>query len=253
MTITFRSNVSDSDISDDEEPDFTRGKALPPIRQANTSDSEGYPTDRGGRGEGMGRMVETPSMSGSEDYRDMQMRRPGMMDTPSSATSSSMSPSKMGLLQQRGIGESSESEESDEDNTSSVAQPTQPQARTIQSPTSSTSKEGSEANDQIGELPSMFQRDRREYSGARSRSPAEKVTPTSSSRTPDQSAPIPESVTPEAAEPTSPIESREADQGPPESVEQVILENCKLNFICKGSFFEIFEVMIHYFEIFMWV
>ncbi|XP_048763118.1 uncharacterized protein LOC125671422 isoform X3 [Ostrea edulis] len=157
LTLTFR---SDSDVSDDEDR-FPRQKSLPPIRQIqDDSDDE----DRGrGMGGGRGHMMDTPSMSGSEDFHDMQMKRPGMMDTPSSEASSSISPVKMGMMQHRGP---QYSDDSDDEDSSPQASPIPKHVtETVEeNREASQSEGGSEAEDHIGELPTMFNRDKREIS-----------------------------------------------------------------------------------------
>nr|XP_022312615.1 uncharacterized protein LOC111117711 isoform X4 [Crassostrea virginica] len=166
LTLTFRSDVSD--VSDDDDQ-YPRQKSLPPIRQGRDVDSDDDDDrgrgmgGRGGMGGGRGRMMDTPSMSGSEDFTDMQMRRPGMMETPSSDSSSSISPGKMGMMQHRGP---QYSDDSDDEASSPGASPipkTEPV--TVQEKRESSQSEGgSEAEDHIAELPTMFSRDKREIS-----------------------------------------------------------------------------------------
>lgn len=93
------------------------------------------------------------SLSGSEDYHDMQRHRGGMMDTPSSAGSPYYP------QQQRGLADS----ESDSENMS----PTHviPKQQVV------TSDEGSEADDQVTELPTMFQKDKTQYSNVSTSTP----------------------------------------------------------------------------------
>ncbi|XP_052684890.1 uncharacterized protein LOC128164871 isoform X3 [Crassostrea angulata] len=158
LTLTFRSDVTD--VSDDDDQ-FTRQKSLPPIRQTHDDSDD---DDRGrGMGGGRGGMMATPSMSGSEDFRDMQMKRPGMMDTPSSDASSSISPVKMGMMQHHGP---QYSDDSDDEGSSPGASPIPKaiEAKEEEKRESSQSEGGSEAEDHIGELPTMFNQSKREIS-----------------------------------------------------------------------------------------
>jgi hypothetical protein len=108
-------------------------------------------------------MMDTPSMSGSEDFHDMQMKRPGMMDTPSSEASSSIPPVKMGMLQHRGPQYSDDSD--DEDSSAQPSPIPKPLSVTAdENREASQSEGGSEAEDHIAELPTMFSRDKREIS-----------------------------------------------------------------------------------------
>lgn len=107
--------------------------------------------------------MDTPSMSGSEDFRAMQMKRPGMMDTPSSDASSSISPVKMGMMQHHGP---QYSDDSDDEGSSPGASPILKavEAKEEEKRESSQSEGGSEAEDHIGELPTMFNQSKREIS-----------------------------------------------------------------------------------------
>ncbi|KAJ8319004.1 hypothetical protein KUTeg_004095 [Tegillarca granosa] len=127
-TITFRSTITDDDMSDDD----TRHR-LPLHRARPGSDAL--------------------SLSGSEDYRDMQQHRRGMMDTPSSAGSPYYP------QQQRELADS----ESESENMS----PT----HVVQKQQIATSDEGSEADDQVTELPTMFQKDKTQFSNISTSTP----------------------------------------------------------------------------------
>ncbi|XP_061175162.1 uncharacterized protein LOC133184218 isoform X2 [Saccostrea echinata] len=157
LTLTFR---SDSDVSDEEDR-FPRQKSLPPIRQTQDVDSDEEDNRGRGMAGGRGRMVETPSISGSEDFQDMQMRRPGMMYTPSSEASSSISPIKMGMMQHHGP---RYSDDSDDEDSSPQPSPIPKKGPVAVEEKRESSEGGSEAEDHIGELPTMFSRDKREIS-----------------------------------------------------------------------------------------
>ncbi|XP_033750717.1 uncharacterized protein LOC117334950 isoform X2 [Pecten maximus] len=134
---TFRSGMSDNDDMSDGDDVYMGRRMLPPI-QSRLPDSED---------ESRGHGYNSPSISGSEDYRKMQRQPPGLMDTPSSASSMTQN---RALYQQRGLGAETEEE------TESEA-PAPDQGMTSQS------EGGSEANDQLSELPTMFQKDKPEF------------------------------------------------------------------------------------------
>ncbi|XP_060063442.1 nestin-like [Ylistrum balloti] len=134
---TFRSGMSDNDDMSDGEEMYMGRRMLPPI-QSRLPDSED---------ESRGHGYNSPSISGSEDYRKLRQQRPGFMDTPSSASSMTQS---RAIYQQRGLGA-----ETEEESESEAPPPDQG--------TASQSEGGSEANDQLSELPTMFQKDKREF------------------------------------------------------------------------------------------
>lgn len=134
---TFRSGMSDNDDMSDGDEGYMGRRMLPPI-QSRLPDSED---------ESRGHGYTSPSISGSEDYRKMQRHRPGLMDTPSSASSMTQN---RALYQQRGIGAETEEE-------------TESEAPAPEQGMTSQSEGGSEANDQLGELPTMFHKDKREF------------------------------------------------------------------------------------------
>ncbi|XP_062613041.1 uncharacterized protein LOC134274822 [Saccostrea cucullata] len=170
LTLTFR---SDSDVSDEEDR-FPRQKSLPPIRQTQDVDSDEEDNRGRGMAGGRGRMVETPSISGSEDFQDMQIRRPGMMYTPSSEASSSISPVKMGMMQHRGP--RYDSDDSDDEDSSPQPSPIPKKGPVTAEEKRESSEGGSEAEDHIGELPTMFSRGNREISAPLRHSSPEMVS-----------------------------------------------------------------------------
>ncbi|CAC5356468.1 unnamed protein product [Mytilus coruscus] len=122
--VTFRSDSED----------FSEQR-LPPISQR-----PGYSDDEGPSS------LYTPSISGSEDLQELQRGQRGMMDTPMSEASSEV-PTTTAYKQVE--------EESDE---SDIESSTKKGSSTSSSERKDTSSGQSEAGDQLGELPSVFQK-----------------------------------------------------------------------------------------------
>ncbi|XP_076072539.1 uncharacterized protein LOC143044417 isoform X2 [Mytilus galloprovincialis] len=122
--VTFRSDSED----------FSEQR-LPPISQR-----PGYSDDEGPSS------LYTPSISGSEDLQELQRGQRGMMDTPMSEASSEV-PTTTAYKQTE--------EESDE---SDIESSTKKGSSTSSSERKDTSSGQSEAGDQLGELPSVFQK-----------------------------------------------------------------------------------------------
>ncbi|XP_063443998.1 uncharacterized protein LOC134724732 isoform X2 [Mytilus trossulus] len=122
--VTFRSDSED----------FSEQR-LPPISQR-----PGYSDDEGPSS------LYTPSISGSEDLQELQRGQRGMMDTPMSEASSEV-PTTTAYKQTE--------EDSDE---SDIESSTKKGSSTSSSERKDTSSGQSEAGDQLGELPSVFQK-----------------------------------------------------------------------------------------------
>jgi len=134
--------MSDNDDLSDDEVFNPRNRMLPPI-SSRLPDSEEE------------RSKFSPSISGSEDYRQMQHQRTGLMDTPSSEEGSSMMPPKLGFTHKAPGAETTEDESESEAPSPDAAQMNVGESQEAHS-------EGSEGNDQLGALPVMFQKERQE-------------------------------------------------------------------------------------------